>query len=212
MDHLGCRAIFTNLMFLQYFSADRCLATALLYAAEAYHTRGAIRHVVGNTQMKILPIESISTEDLWVSMIENWGETNKEYNHCQNDPFEVCFVKMCKYLWRVFDAMKVLRSKIPAPKKPGLVHFWEEGFANPGYAMDEWIKYKRQGKAAISTSSTEIATFLRQFGCTEEAPGKQFSQDCLKKINEKVNAYNVRLATIITADPKKPIWHPYAVI
>ena len=162
--------------------------------------------------MKILPIESISTEDLWVSMIENWGETNKEYNHCQNDPFEICFVKMSKYLWRVFDAMKVLRSKISASNRPGLVHFSEEGFANPVYTMNKWIEYKKQGKAAILTSSTEIATFLRQFGCTEEARGKRFSKDCLRKMNEKVNAYNVRLASIITADPEKPAWRPYAVI
>jgi len=57
------------------------LAKALLYAAEALHTRGGIRHIVGVTQMKKLSADSLSTKDLWVSMIENWGEANKEYHH-----------------------------------------------------------------------------------------------------------------------------------
>ncbi|KAL9976542.1 hypothetical protein ACROYT_G013856 [Oculina patagonica] len=62
------------------------LAKALMYAAEAYHTRGAIRHIVGATQMKVIDPSlrtSLSTNDLWVSMIENWGESIKEYNHCK---------------------------------------------------------------------------------------------------------------------------------
>ena len=43
---------------------------------------------------------SLSTNDLWVSMIENWGEANKEYNHCDLKrrpgyrPIKECFLQM----------------------------------------------------------------------------------------------------------------------
>lgn len=64
----------------------------------------------------------LSTYDLWVSMIENWGESNKEYKHCKDDPLKKCFLKMCKYVWRMFNAMRLIRGRMPARYLPGLVH------------------------------------------------------------------------------------------
>ena len=56
------------------FCLEGILAESLIYAAEAYHTRGAIRHVVGGMQLKSIGGQNnnaLSTHDLWVSMIEN---------------------------------------------------------------------------------------------------------------------------------------------
>ena len=37
--------------------------------------------------MKIVSLKTaLTTNDLWVSMIENWGEANKEYEHCGGNP------------------------------------------------------------------------------------------------------------------------------
>ena len=51
------------------------MSVALVYAAEAYHTRGAMRHVVGDLQMHSAVVkEGTTVMDYWASMIENWAE------------------------------------------------------------------------------------------------------------------------------------------
>ncbi|XP_078361856.1 uncharacterized protein LOC144646185 [Oculina patagonica] len=192
------------------------LAKALIYAAEAYHTRGAIRHVVGGTQMKVIdlsPSTTLTTNDLWVSMIENWGESNKEYNHCNSEnpplPLEECFLKMTKYMWRMFNAMRLLRERIPAGQRPGLVHFGEK-FADPEFAMKMWLDYKKQGKTAIPRQLENVREFLRQFQCDKAAVsfGTPFPPTCIFKMNDKVNAYNVKLARLVTDEAVRPPWRP----
>lgn len=183
------------------------VAKALIYAAEAYHTRGAIRHVVGGTQKEVVNMATeLSTNDLWVSMIENWGETNKEYEHCEEEPVEVCLLKMSKYMWRMFHAMKLVRDDIAAQARPGLVHFTEEAFADPENAMSWWLAYKRDGKTAICTDKNNVTQFLRQFNCGEPVFGRPLSHTCIEKINDKVNAYNIRLAALVTDKPTKQPW------
>ncbi|KAL9980149.1 hypothetical protein ACROYT_G008697 [Oculina patagonica] len=119
------------------------LSKALIYAAEAYHTLGAIRFVVGGTQMKVIDIKTeMTTMELWVSMIENWGESNKEYNHCRAAALEECFLKMSKYMWRLFSAMKLVRDRISASERAGLLHF-EGKYADPLFAMEMWLDYKK---------------------------------------------------------------------
>ncbi|XP_078361920.1 uncharacterized protein LOC144646251 [Oculina patagonica] len=183
------------------------LAEALIYAAEAYHTRGAIRHVVGGT--KIGPRTPLSVNDMWVSMIENWGESNKEYNHCKNDPLEECFLKMSKYMWRMFDAMRLLRERLPAGQRPGLVHFGEK-FADPEFTMKMWLDYKKQGMTAIPRQKENVREFLRQFQCDKAAVsfGTPFPPTCISKMNDKVNAYNVKLAHLVTDEAVRPPWRP----
>lgn len=186
--------------------ATGIVARALIYAAEAYHTRGAIRHVVGGTQMKVVNMATeLSTNDKWVSMIENWGETNKEYVHCRTEPVEVCFLKMSKYMWRMFHAMKLVRGAIPAQAKAGLVHFGE-AFADPEYAMRMWLDYKKKGKTAVTQHEHKVIEFLRQFNCDKATLGKPLSETCISKMNDKVNAYNVKLAATVSDKPAKPGW------
>ena len=189
-------------------TAEGALAKALIYAAEAYHTRGAIRHVVGGTQMKVVDTsKSLSTNDLWVSMIENWGEANKEYNHCNKAPLEECFLKMSKYMWRMFNAMNLVRERLPPNARVGLVHFGEH-FADPEYAMKMWLDYKKQGKTAIPKQKANVQMFLRQFHCDKAVLGTPFSPTCISKMNDQVNAYNNKLAGLVTDQPVKPPWRP----
>ena len=175
---------------------------ALIYAAEAYHTRGAIRHVVGGSQIKVISIvtsklSQLSDLDLWVSMIENWGESNKEYNHNKNDPMETCFLKMSKYMWRTFNAMRLLRDRIPASLNKGtLIHFGDQ-YKDPEFAMKMWLDYKKQGKTVIPKYKKNVKAFLTQFGCNAAVFGRPISPDCLSKMNDKVNEYNVKLAAMV---------------
>ena len=186
---------------------------AELYAAEAYHTRGAIKHVVGNNQMKVNT--PLTTEDLWVSMIENWGESNKEYNHCKNDPMEQCLLKMSKYMKRMFNAMRLVLEHIPESNRLELLHFPKvlnpevnpesafESFSNPEFAFETWLKYKKDGKTAIPPENMEgLRECLRQFQCDlavdQAGSNKPLPAACMSKINGKVNAYNMRLAGLVT--------------
>ena len=180
------------------FSSIGDLAKALIYAAEALHTRGAIRHIVGVIQMEIVNTDLITTSDLWVSMIENWGEVNKEYNHCTGIPLEECFLKMSKYMWRMFHAMRLIwENHLPADAKSGLVEF-EGTFRNPEHVMKMWLDYKKGGKKAVNKHKLDVGAFLGQLGCDEPVAGKQFSPTCISKINDKVNAYNKKLAGLVT--------------
>ena len=151
----------------------------------------------------------LSTNDLWVSMIENWGEANKEYHHCGTAPLEVCFLKMSKYMWRMFSAMKLVRGAIPAQAKAGLVHFaFEETFADPEFAMRMWLDYKKKGNMAIPKNQNNVILFLRQFKCDKARIGMALSPECISKIHNKVNMYNIKLAATVTDAPVKQPWRP----
>ena len=157
--------------------------------------------------MNVIDIStSLSLMDLWVSMIENWGESNKEFGHCQMEPLEVCFLKMSKYMWRMFNAMNLIRNEIKPENRLGLVHYGE-GTGDPEYAMRMWLDYKRQGKTAIPRQQDKVLQFLRQFKCDNAQIGQPISSTCIAKMNEKVNAYNERLAAQWTDEPVPPPWH-----
>ena len=140
----------------------------------------------------------LSTNDLWVSMIENWGETNKEYEHCRKESVEVCFLKMSKYMWRMCDAMELVRAAIPAKAKAELVHF-REAFADPEKVKEMWLAYKEGQTAA---DSLKVREFLKQFNCNEFSR-KPLSLECMSKINDIVNEYNIKLAATVTDKPAK---------
>ena len=143
----------------------------------------------------------LSTLDLWVSMIENWGEANKEYKHCQEDNKKVgpCFTAMSKYLSRMFNAMRLVRTRLPIEDRHGLLNFGET--SDPEYATLLWLRYKKKGKSVIPKEMENMKLFLKKFQCQEsnynvqQLNNQQLSPDCLLKIHQKVNAYNTKLAS-----------------
>ena len=96
---------------------------ALMYNAEAYHTRGSVRHVVGWTQMNRAEVfNEITINDYWVSLLENWADTVKEYNReckAKSAPITVCLPKMSKYFWRLLDAMFAAYGKLKPTLQTG---------------------------------------------------------------------------------------------
>ena len=86
-----------------------------LYAAEAYHSRGAVRYVVGGMQMKDENIISKLTPlDLWCTMLENWGDAMKEYKYAnaEKETAGKKLIKMSKYLWRTWKSMTEISEKM----------------------------------------------------------------------------------------------------
>ena len=142
--------------------------------------------------------DTLSTLDLWVSMIENWGEVNKEFNHCKGDPLEECFLRSSKYMWRTFTAMRQIRERLSPEAKDGLLDFDGEGFANPEFAAKKWMGYRKQGMIAIVKDEAKLEAFLQQFQCDEQGFGKPLLSTCISKMNDKITAFNMKLAALVT--------------
>jgi hypothetical protein len=84
----------------------------VMFAAEAYHSRGAMRHVVGMMQARKLEQKQLTIIDLAASMVENWGDVMKVWLECHENGKQIdaksCFLSMAKYMHRTFDAMVML--------------------------------------------------------------------------------------------------------
>ena len=139
------------------------------------------------------------TYDLWVSMIENWGDANKEYAHCgPNVLIAACLNKMSKYLWRMFNAMRLVRVRLPSRSSQGLLAFGTTDDPEPAT-----LQWRRKGQAIEPKS---YYNFLKKFHCTgmvnvaAEAPAanQRLSMTCMTKINNVMEAYNARLAALVT--------------
>ena len=126
-------------------------------------------------------------------MIENWGEANKESKHCRNISVAKCLMKMSKYLSRMFDAMRVIRSsRLPKEDREGLLDFGT--IHDPEFVTDLLLRYRRSGDELSPAAYQFVELFLKKFACGLNGNLSNFQSDCLKKIQIEVNAYNKKLA------------------
>ena len=63
--------------------------------------------------------------------------------------------------------------------------------------------YRKQAKTEIPKEIRKVRQFFKQFRCKDVAFGEKFSPACISKMNEKVNAYNEKLAGFVTDEPEK---------
>ena len=188
---------------------------SLLYAAEAYHSRGTLRVVVGSMQMEKengVITDRLDTFDFWASMIENWGDSLKVFYNCGgvNLPLSgegagKCWLKMSKYMYRFLYSMAKLyhdgnveSSKllnVDNDKALGLMKSWLEDFKKKGASKipDSYVSQTQQNtlETGISGHSAKNwrGEFAKSFGC--DINGK-FS-DCIDVINKVVGEYNTKL-------------------
>ena len=97
------------------------LLVSHIYASEAYLSRGALRVVVGAQQMNRDAVKKRLTPlDHWCTMIENYGDTLKEYQHsCLGNKLNVgsCLMKLSKYMWRTFNSAEQLYKTLAEKDK-----------------------------------------------------------------------------------------------
>ncbi|XP_032236839.1 uncharacterized protein LOC116617858 [Nematostella vectensis] len=177
------------------------MSIALVFAAEAYHTRGTIRVVVGVLQMKKNEIKDLLTVlDYWVSMVENWADANKEFQHCgPSDKVAKCLVKMSKYLYRTFYSINGLDTLLRTSKLSGIINTLKtqtkgliENFPGkekpiakePQDITEKWVE-KYRNKEAQPDHSSEISPFLKLFLCTE-TENDPLSRRCMDKIQKLI--------------------------
>ena len=104
--------LFAAIIFLLSYKK---VMLGLFYAAEAYHSRGATRYVVGFLQMGDDEVErKLTLLDLWCNMIENWGDAMKEYGRAINSKLYAgqTLIKMSKYLWRTWKSMGDIYERV----------------------------------------------------------------------------------------------------
>lgn len=183
------------------------MSVALVYAAEAYHTRGAMRHVVGDLQMHSQVVKAGTTVmDYWVSMIENWADSNKEYEHCTELKVEACLLKMSKYLRRTFHAMKSIyniSSRVPKPGnalKAARLHPEYSSQPDPEQITLQWVSEYRGVLDEIPEFNKNIKPFLDAVGCSGQREKTALDFDCMKSIQAKVMSYNNILVSATAKD------------
>lgn len=182
------------------------MSVALVYAAEAYHTRGAMRHVVGDTQMHSQIVKSTTTVmDYWVSMIENWADSNKEFEHCSELKVEACLLKMSKYLRRTFHAMKNIFNISTRTPNPGnalraarLLPEYPQ--PDPEVISLKWVSAFRGKKDEIPEFKKNIKPFLDAVGCSAQRERTALDFDCMKSIQAKVMSFNNILVSATAKD------------
>ena len=145
-------------------------ALSRIYASEAYLTRGAIRVVVGSQQMEKQKIkESLTALDHWTSLIENYGDMQKDYEReCKKRMMNMyaCLLKLSKYMWRAFESMNTLlnvleKEKITShaddndfytPMNEGTkaIERFSSAKPSPVQIANNWVKcFKDKGKSQI---------------------------------------------------------------
>ena len=175
------------------------MSIALVYAAEAYHTKGAMRHVVGALQFKNKEIEEgLTMMDYWVSMIENWADVNKEFSHCENKKATECLLSMTKYLFRTFGSLKVIQDTLcyaRAPANALKMAFRNETSKvctlniNPvREKIRYWmVNYKGRVTDMGGNEATDFAKYVR---CAPQVPNLALKIECMDKIQSFVQSVN----------------------
>ena len=96
------------------------LGEACFFAAEAYHSEGAVKHIVAgvqgskaNPQEKQRIMSSLKPEHYLQSFNEQFGDFLKDLNHYAGEPNGKIFYRSSKYLYRLFLAVAELRLYKP---------------------------------------------------------------------------------------------------
>ncbi|CAB3999776.1 Hypothetical predicted protein [Paramuricea clavata] len=178
-------------------------AMAIIFGAEVYHTTGTVRHVFG--QMKMQRYSTHITEiDAWVSMLENWADSVKEFKReCETKGLLVaqCLPKMSKNLLRTLAAMKTIWKSLPDQIEGNSMKA-DLAKITPSTVVNWYLNVQRKGLDELPSSEQyNFKLFLTTFKCPENL---KFTDDniafhkCLDAIQNEVRKYNRRLFTYIT--------------
>ncbi|PFX16008.1 RNA-directed DNA polymerase from mobile element jockey [Stylophora pistillata] len=111
-----------------------------------------------------------------------------------------CLMKMSKYLSRMFNAMRLVRARIPIRSRWALL-----AFGTPDDPEAAALLWRRKRKVE-SVKPKSFYMFLKKFHCKGmvnkrakvPAADLALSLDCMTNINTEVNAYNEKLAELVT--------------
>jgi len=93
--------------------AKKLLGDAIFHASEAYHSEGAVNHVVAGLQGEnaAAALAALKPEELRQSFNEQFGDFMKDAGHCADATDGRMFYRSSKYIYRMFDAVGLLGSR-----------------------------------------------------------------------------------------------------
>ncbi len=94
--------------------AKKAQSDAIFFAAEAYHSEGAVKHIVAGLQGDDAgaALAGLTGGEFLQSLNEQFGDFLKDCAHYADAPAGKLFYRSSKYLYRMFDAAYQLRTRI----------------------------------------------------------------------------------------------------
>ncbi len=154
--------------------AKKLLGDAIFFAAEAYHSEGAVKHVVAGLQGDKAQeaLAALKPEDLLQSFNEQFGDLMKDVGHYADAPEGKLYYRTSKYVFRLFDAVKLLEGKAPVD---AVVRAFGKDFgwsaAKMGAKVDSDLVQIRKGNVVFAPKGGKTADEVKD--ATAQRLGRQ---------------------------------------
>lgn len=178
---------------------QQILGEACFYAAEAYHSEGAVKHIVAGVQgaknpdQKAAIMNSLKPEHFLQSFNEQLGDFLKDLSHYANAPDGKIFYRSSKYLYRLFLAVAELRQyKL---KKLQSLTIESKGADEIAKDIDTQLVAIRKGNKKFDTENEKNQAAVDTM---KEILGVQTASDLKVKILTMAQEFNVKVRSQLT--------------
>lgn len=178
---------------------QQILGEACFYAAEAYHSEGAVKHIVAgvqgskNPEQKVAIMNSIKPEHFLQSFNEQLGDFLKDLSHYAEEGNGKIFYRSSKYLYRLFLAVAELRQ-YKFNDLPSLEI--ESKSANElANDIDSKLVAIRKGKVNFANDALKDQAAINAMN---EILGVQTASDLKVKILKMAQEFNVKVRSQMT--------------
>lgn len=178
---------------------QQILGEACFYAAEAYHSEGAVKHIVAGVQgaknpdQKAAIMNSLKPEHFLQSFNEQLGDFLKDLSHYANAPDGKIFYRSSKYLYRLFLAVAELRQyKL---KKLQSLTIEYKGADEIAKDIDTQLVAIRKGNKKFDTENEKNQAAVDTM---KEILGVQTASDLKVKILTMAQEFNLKVRSQLT--------------
>ena len=181
----------------------KLLGEACFFAAEAYHSEGAVKHVVAGLQggdNKQAALDKLAPEHILQSYNEQLGDFLKDAVHYSTEPAGKMFYRSSKYLFRLFDAVNEIKKR---KEFKGIVLAVGDP-ADLAGKIDKELVAIRKGKAPYSDKSDEEKN-AAAVKFVNEAFGADTNEGLKQKVLNMSIEFNQQVRNIVSsvADQKE---------
>lgn len=175
--------------------AKKLMGTAIFFANEAYHSEGAVQHIVagvqGSDEQKEEALAKLDPSTLLQSFNEQLGDFFKDLGHYSDKADGEIFYRSSKYLVRLLGAVDLVESKLRGLKPPVELDLkWGNAKAR-GDAVNA-VLYPLRKAADLDPETRQtaaVAEVQRIFGVRTAAGLKQSIRKLSTELNREVRKH-----------------------